>query len=310
MFNEELKNSFIQQYTDSKPTAEKVRRIFDIISKYEERWGEDICTKSADDLKTVIDNVLGLRSGPRLTNLSLLRKYSKWCMDNGVPNACDGLFQVKDEGVQRIRLSMVSSPKHLQECLDHAFPPESSFRIDNIYRCFFWMAFAGIDEKDSVLITANHIDSWNRVINFNDKEYPIYDEAVPVFRHLCSANSFLCDFSRYEKIVPRVPGEQILRGVKSNKDLDAATVSHMASRKLRIAYESAPDRMRLTYRSIELSGRFYRIHEEEQKSGSYRFDEALEAQIEENECLSASRKRGIKREYEIDFLRWKAAFEK
>ena len=310
MFNEDLKVRFIKECSETEDSAYRISRMFKIAEKYERVWGADICTRSEAELGDAVEDMIGVRSGAQISHLSILRRYAKWCLRNEVPGACDGLLKIHEIGLKKIKTRMVGDPKQLQEYFDYAFPPEFDCRIDNVYRCFFWMAFAGLDEEDTPRVTAKDVDLRNMIIRLDGKEYPLYIEAAPAFRHLCTADSFLCDFIRYEKIVKRVPGDQILRGTRGDDGVNTDSIRRSALRKLSAAFETSSEKIKLSYKNIQLSGIFYRIYEKEKLSGQYDFSEYFTELFKNKKDLTDRRKIQAREEFENDYLRWKTAFDK
>lgn len=310
MFNEDLKNRFIEECLDSEDVAYRTRRMFKISEKYEKAWGADLCTRNAEELGEAVEEMIGVRTGAQASHLSMLRKYAKWCLNNEVPGACNGLLNIHEVGLKKIRTRTVSGPKHLQEYFDLAFPPEYDCRIDNVYRCFFWMAFAGLNEEDTSQVLSSDIDIKNMVIRFGGKTYPIYSEAIPAFRHLCTADAFLCDFVRYEKVMSRVPGRQVLRGVKGDDGVNTDTIRRSALKKFSAAFETSKEGIKVSYKNIQLSGVFYRIYEEEKSTGQFDFSKFFEEYFKNKTDRTNRRQTQVREEFYNDYLRWKTAFDK
>lgn len=308
MHNKDLKDKFIDTRARDKKTRERLRSLLYAVGRFEDEWGADICTRSVDEIKPVIAKIIGVRNYTHTTDLSILRRYARWCLENEVPGATDSLLQIKDVGYEKLISCMVSSPKHLHDRLDLAFPPESDCRIDNVHRCFFWMAFSGLNESETVMVTAKDVDLKSMVIRVNGHEYPIYREAVPVFRHLVTANCFMHDHGTYEKIVARTSGDSILRGVRDGVDLTYERVRRAASRKVKTAFNQSADDISITYTKTWLSGMFYRTYLKETASGSYDFNDAVELYLKDKSNVSRDRREAVASEYEADYSRWKAAF--
>ena len=310
MFNEELKNQYLQEHSDSEYTTIRVKRLFENLAEYEARWNADICTKSEQELRGVIEKVIGVRTSNRATVLSALRSYARWCISNDVPGACDGLLKIQDFGLENLQSSMVASPQHLQDILNRVFPPESERQLENIYRCFFWMAFMGIYEEDSVKITYEDIRPWSKTVEFDGIQYKIYEQAVPVFEHLSSATVLTCDFVRFKKVKDRAPGKLLLRGVKTGDELDLSAFRHSACREFRFAAERDPSIIRLNYRNVWLSGLFWRAYEAESNNEKYDFYDIIKGQYKCKKLPTVRRLQQINRDFEEDYQRWKAAFNK
>ena len=155
-------------------------------------WGADICTKSEDDLRQVLGELVGLRSRNRWQKVSVLRDYCNWCIMAGIPGAVNGLTGMdKTLGLDKVRNTTVSSPAHLQSYLDKIFQfPESEETIDNAYRCYCWMAYGGIAEHDITDIKCDQVDFDEMVIHYGKKDIPIYREAVMAFKKAVKLSSF------------------------------------------------------------------------------------------------------------------------
>ena len=190
MYNEEQKVRFIREYTGSLNTANVATTLFNALEEHEKSWGADLCTRSSEELQPVVDEVTGLRTRSKWMSLTILKEYVKWCIAMQVPGACDGMLQIQTVGLDKIKHQMVSGPLHLQKYLDDIFDPESEETIDNIYRCYFWMAYGGIDEEDTVLIKNEQVDFSQMSIYYKTTNIPILREALPAFSNAVSLNSF------------------------------------------------------------------------------------------------------------------------
>ena len=150
----------------------------------------------------------------RLENEGYIKRYIKWCKEDGLPNVTDSVNYVKIDGEIGVRQRLVKSPLHLQVCLNRVFEKEEEDTIDILYRCFFWMAYAGISEADTLKIKISDVDLLNRKIVYNNIEYPIYDEAFRAFKKCIELNYFDKKHPRYNNPLRRyrVEGDMLLRG--------------------------------------------------------------------------------------------------
>lgn len=309
MYNEEIKNRFISEYSSNAYTIKRLVNIFKAFAPYEEEWGVDMCAASIEQLTQVMDRIIGVRTSNRAVTVSSLRQYARWCLSNNIPGATTNLLELNDFGVSRIRERMVSSPEHLQRCLDAIFPRAEDHMYDNIFRGFMWLAFSGIPESECANITVDHVDSWARTIEYNDEVYTIYVESIPVFSHLCKSNYLMCDYVRYKKDCLRSPGNQLLRGIKSGNDMTVDVLTHSCCRKIRQARKVVPDCIQLRYGNIWLSGMFYRMYEAERSGTAPDFVEFVVKQYAGKIKPNNRRFSQVVRDCETDYSRWKIAFE-
>ena len=314
MYNEEMKSRFIREYTGSLNTANVATTIFNAMEEYEKSWNADLCTRSSEELQPVITEITGLRSRSKWMALTILKEYVKWCITMKVPGACDGMLQIKTVGLDKVKHQMVSSPLHLQKFLDDVFDPESEETLDNIYRCYFWMAYGGIDEEDTILIQNEQVDFGQMVIYYKTTNIPIYREALPALRNAVSLNSFLYKHPNYSKPVrrDRVPGNTLMRGIRATtKTFTMRTTLSKLNIK---AIEDGLTDLQLSFYRVRMSGLFYRVYEMERAGIPTSFSEAALRVMDGKTYTLHGREKlehrqnKIERSYLEDYQRWKLAF--
>lgn len=314
MYNEELKKRFIRDYTGSLNTANVAVTIFNAAEKYEIRWNADLCTRSAEELQPMIDDIVGLRSKSRWMTLIILKEYVKWCIAMKVPGACDGMMHIEAVGLDKVKHQMVSSPLHLQRFMDSIFDPESEETIDNIYRCYFWMAYGGIDEEDTIKVKKDDVNFQEMYIQYKSTSIPIYREAVPAFRNAVMLDSFVYKHPNYSKDIRRnrVQGDTIMRGIKAATKTFTMRAT-LSKRNIRAIEEGKTD-LQLSFYRVRMSGLFYRVYEMERAGISPNFSEAAlrvmdgkTYSLKGREKLEHKQNR-IEKDYMEDYERWKLAF--
>lgn len=314
MYNEEMKSRFIREYTGSLNTANVATTIFNAMEEHEKSWNADLCTRSSEELQPVITEITGLRSRSKWMALTILKEYVKWCIAMQVPGACDGMLQIQTVGLDKVKHQMVSSPLHLQKFLDDVFDPESEETLDNIYRCYFWMAFGGIDEEDTILIQNEQVDFGQMVIYYKTTNIPIYREALPALRNAVSLSSFLYKHPNYSKPVrrDRVPGNTLMRGIRATTK--TFTMRTTLSKRNIKAIEDGLTDLQLSFYRVRMSGLFYRVYEMERAGIPTNFSEAALRVMDGKTYTLHGREKlehrqnKIERSYMEDYQRWKLAF--
>lgn len=317
MYNEELKTKFIRDYTQSINTASVATSIFNSFSLYEEGWQADLCTKSAEELQPVIDSVMALRMRSQWVAIGILKEYVRWCIVNKVPNACDGMLHITMVGLDKVRKQMVSSPLHLQKSLDEVFDPEHDNTIDNIYRCYYWMAYVGIKEEDTLLVKASDVCFSEQCIKLKGATYPLYRESLPAFHNAVELTEFTHRHPNYKKPVmrPRVEGDNIMRGIRASTKL--LTVRTTLSKRMKEATELGKAEVKLSYFRVWISGLFYRMYERERAGIPVDFSEVASDMMTGktyriegvNKRIKVSHIQNRKElDYKEDYQRWKLAF--
>ena len=314
MYNEELKRRFIREYTHSIATANACESVFNVFEKSETEWGADLCTKSSEDLQPIINIIVGFRARSKWARLTILKDYVKWCIDVAkVPGVCDGMLKICDAGLEKFRLQTVPNPLGMQRYLNSIFDAEIEETTDNIYRCYYWLAYGGVEERDILSVKISDVDLSNMVIHYNDTEIPIYREAIQAFKNCCNLTYFTFNHPHYTKTVrkPRVDGNTLVRGIRSLPTTKSMRVE--LSRKTR-AKASETD-IRLSYYRAWISGVFYRTLEREIAGEKPNFDWVASQHMRGksyklDKCRNTpeAKKRQLAKDYMEDYQRWKLAF--
>ena len=315
MYNYEQKELFIRDYTNNLVTASGCVNLFNRVEKYEERWGDDVCTRSVGELQPMVDDIIGLRTTARCARLIVLREYARWCISNGIPGASDSIFHVNTAAVSKVKAQTVFNPAELQKHLDILFLPEDRESVDCIYRCYMWLAYCGIEEDDAFEIACENVDFDNMVINYQGKKYPIYKESVAAFKNAVNLKQFAYIHPLYFNVVmkDRALGNNLLRTTANNCNPQSFKTEISRTEK---ANEKLTGK-RLSYSRVKLSGLFYRTYIQELLGDTIDFLAVAEEQMRGKEYKLDSgrntrdaKKRQIARDYLDNYRRWKLAFVK
>ena len=189
----------------------------------------------------------------------------KWCIANRVNGACDGMLHIENVGLSKVRTQMVANPTQLQMYLDVICEPESEQTTDNIYRCFYWMAYSGMGEEAILNAKCSDVDFENMVIHSGDEEFEIYREAIPAFKNAATLTEFVYKHPNYppdKKVIRnRAPGNTLIRGIRSTTTVAALRVE--LSRRSKKFLEDGSTDKQLSYYRVWLSGLFFRMNQRE-----------------------------------------------
>ena len=322
MYNEKIKLDFIKSYTNKPSVKATCLGVFKNFEKYENEKGSDLCTMSVDELQSIVSNMLGVRSSGHYTIMCTLKAYAKWCLENNIDGATDSMLHVTDDNLEKIKNKMVNSPLHLQKFLDALYYKEDEKTVDDTFRCFFWLAFGGCDQEDIIRVLDSDVDFDNMVVRLDEiKEYPIYRESLKAFKNCVNLTSFVYKHPNYTKDIlrDRVPGHQLLRGIKGEANI--AYIRAQVSERTRKANKAGRTQSTLSHYRVWLSGMFYRIYQFELAGFDPDFSELAlkyvnykknksESNIEYDSAKYRIAYKRALREYEADYIRWKAAFIK
>lgn len=316
MYNQELKAKFIKGYTTSISTSKVCETVFKKFAPHEEKWGDDLCTKSAEDLQPVIDDLVGMRARSKYMRLIILKDYVRWCIGMGVPNACDGMLNITNVGLDKMRRQTVVNPDHLQQYLEDVCAPASECTTDNIYRCYYWLAYAGMDDEDILNVKCSDVDFKKMVVNYPRRHttVPIYTQSLEAFHNCVELEQFVYKHPNYTKTVwkDRVPGDTLVRGIKS------ASTSIKAFRSALARLSKSAEKkttLELSYFRVWISGIFYRMNEKEKLGIEPNFNSIVSQQMEGKvykldigRNTMEAKHRQLVNDYVEDYQRWKLAW--
>lgn len=314
-YNAACKESFIESFTDKPSLIDACVSTFNSISKKEAEWGADICTKDRLELTPLLNSMAGIRQGNPSLRISILRAYGNWCLKNRVPGARDGLLLANVSTIDNIRKKMVPGPRSLQSYLDGICKPESSESPEDVYRCYYWLAFCGFPEEEIFEIKCDEVDFKNMTIRH--KGWPpakIYKEAVPALKNCTTLTSFKMDPKKDGSPAKkdRFPGDTLVRGTRRNISVNAMRVE--TSRRSAAALKEKRVQIQLSYHGIWLSGLFYRTYDAECEGVPADFfvtaTEIAKGKNYKDNDPEAAQKRivRISQSYAIDYENWKSAF--
>lgn len=313
MYNEEQKLRFIENYTQSPNTRKIAATLFLRLAPFEEEWQSDLCTKSTQELQPVIDKVVALRFRSQWMSLNILKEYVKWCMMMRFPGACDGMLHITVAGLDKVKRQMVSSPLHLQQYLDAVFKKEEKQMLDNLYRCYYWMAYGGVRDQDILSVKVSDVDFNKMCIRYRDTSVPIYREALPAFHNAVELKGFLYEHPNYDPIWrDRAPGDTLIRGYHAITQIKylRSNMSHLSAD----AIQRGKTDLHLSFNRVWMSGLFYRMYERERAGLTVDFTGVAEELMSGKDYVIKGRttiehrqkQRG--RDIMEDYQRWKLAF--
>lgn len=316
MYNDAQKRRFIEDVLPNPGTRANAEYVFDVIAPFEEAWGADICTRTAEEIEPALKKISGLRLHTNVERRTYITRYMKWCLAQGIPGATDSYNSFTLKSMNRMADSTIPNPVKLQEYLNKLFQPEEDRTIDIVYRCMYWMAYAGMFEEDIYSVTSSDVDLIAKKIRYNGDEYELYGEGIAALEIAATSDTFIYDSPRYgadrnNKERSRVDGDLLLRGFKAIPKVDSMRV--ILSRRMKKALDSGIIDKRLSYDRTRISGIFFRAKQREISGYPPQFDDVAAAYVSriefDDELTMIKRRKQIASEYMRDYRRWKEAWD-
>lgn len=316
MYNQILKSQFLRErYGDCLRQKQEAERLFEKTQPYEEAAQADLCAMTVDQLQKTIDETFFMKRHSHIGQRSAVGEYMEWCLAHKVEGATDNYQRLEAVGLNKIRYRMVSGPLQMQVFLDSVFDAEAEETTDVIYRCYYWLAFCGVDEFDVPNIKVSDVDLQKRVIRYRDMNLEIYREAMPAFEKAVTLSEMRYKNARYTEPIwrKRVDGDTLMRGVRAASDV--FTVRKYIGQRLSAAQAAGEASQRINYSGAKLSGMFYRVYERERAGVPVGFSELAVTEVLKKNPSADFRTRSARqsvnakeREYLDDYRRWKLAF--
>ena len=312
IYQEDVKRAFLEVVV-SKTNRSILLGCFRSSCPFENSAGKDICAFTDEELRAVMTKIFNTknRERSRVAVINLLSQYFDWCIHHGVPGATEhDMSTLRSSDILPDEM-MIFNPGHLQQFLDKMFDQESDQTIDNLYRCYYWMAYAGLPVEDTIRLKPENFDLENLDVEINGDAGILYRQGLPCIRNCIFLRQFRYRHPLYasdtEVFKDRIQGDYIFRGTKGSFDDPAAA---LAGFRISVARHCAQSGISLSYKRVLYSGIFYRAYEYEVEYGMPPLftqiigDHPIGKRIVSTEKASAKRKLDIyansmKNDYEI-----------
>ena len=312
MYNAEIKERFVKSCSSKISVRTAYKQFFDIAQKYEEQWGTDLYTRAPEEVSRFLSEASGLTSQSQVSAIRIIKAYIKWCLSQeDIFGVQEDLLTITSISSDKFKEQTVTSPIHLQRYLDTVFDPEDFETIDNVYRTYFWMAYAGINQDDAPKIKNGDVDFSEMVVRQNGRSYPIYREGIKAIRYCVELDYLKSLRTNTGKLIlfSRADSDLIMRGRSSV--FTGKALRERISKKQKNALNNGKTNLRLSYFRVWISGLFYRVYLDEisgiEPDFLFLIKDIDSAKGTKNRLCDL--KKHAKYYYE-DYLRWKDSLNK
>jgi len=312
MFNESQKSAFLKQYISRMYLVRTAIAAFEVFAPYENAWGADLCTKSAEELQAPFNEVFSSRTKGRYVSVMLLREYTRWCMEQGFNGACDGMLQVQIPGLEEVRYRYESDPADLHACLNLFLKDEAAEMSDLITRGFCWTCYSGIPVDGVLDLTTDCVDFSEMKIWFRGQSFPMYRESLLTFMQLVRLQDFRFFYMGHYIRRKRTGGNMLFRGIRELKE-PKQLVARLRQEVVAVNKEREVDRT-IAPQWISDSGMFYRAYQDELRGIPATFTDWVTAESAGREYVldqfesKEQRLKKIERWKYEKYIEWKLAF--
>lgn len=297
MYNAEVKRKFISSITQSYSRAKYYASIFNRIEKYESELNADMYEMTSDQILNIINDVSTARTETTIVMTRAIRRYLAWCNESGYSHALVDIPVSTCSNLDTIRERCVRSAADLSRRLETIFPSHEAGDNDDVYCCYFWLAFIGIPKRLITDVRVNDVDITNGIISFNGTDYSIPREAMLCFDGCTD----------YKRLKLKKSDGSLLH-VNQSKHTSSQLTSIISS-SMKARNEARGTDIKLKYLDVFMSGIYCRMYQNEKNGIPVSFqsvaEEVVESKGEGSNYFKVGRAR---RQYERDYLIWKEAF--
>lgn len=304
MYNHEQKNRFLQTAYNTESTRRNFRGVFNSTAAAEQRLQIDIAEQTAEQLTATLKQCRLTTLNSAVRRIYDVGKYQQWCDKNGLATTLSAKH-VDPATICITDAKMVGSPGGLQSMLDAHLLPERSDTFDNVYRLFFWCAFAGVPAEILDKLKAEHIMLDEVIIKYDRKFYRLDTYCHKILRKC------LLDQKMYpttengaaQMYRTRTDSGYLFRGFRS-ASIDAVVLGQRV-------HKRAPELP--FYDSIFRSGIFYRVFamakDSEHESVDFRFEpyRQYKARLKSKPQTTEAERR-LQLQFQKEYLQWKQIF--
>ena len=305
MYNTELKERFLNDTFSSEYIKRNYIGLFNATEKYEEREKTDLNALSVSVLQEIVDSFRGASVPTRSNKVTAMKNYCEWCLKNGIVSELTWKRSSINYSEKNMAINTaIKSPMHLQKYLDEVFDKEEDNTSALIFRCYIWLAYAGVRETSINTITRGHIDLMNRKIIIDNRKFVLYEQAVPTIKKCMELTEFNYIHPNYGIAVrTRSDGDLLVRGTGDGDGVDLQVIRSELTRKSKRAISRGVQPIMISYSKVILYGVCYRAWQREIANGYLDIDTAVDELIYAKNLKNDVK--AIKRIFKRDYEFWK-----
>lgn len=285
MYNEEIKEMYLTYYADhsgSKRVEEEVsflRTKFDLLEEQiETPIGKDVCNLTREEVISNLGKVLPARRSSSMRILSLIRVYTQFCVDNNLLGCKVNVYndiKLNDISGWSVGSMLIKDELMLTNIMNTICRPIEEDYVDNLYRVVYHLLFYGFSLEDVVDLKWTDYNEQTKTIF-----YPKRNMTVQVSDLAHQAIMYTHDMTSVKLAKPHssfsivaVFGEEyILKRCRKDRTNYAQFLVDRTSRYDRLI-SKANYKIRFTPFCIMQSGIFWRVYQNELKTGNADFTE-------------------------------------
>ena len=245
MYNEKIKQQYIDSLDGGKNSKENAKSVFRDIETLELKYNEDaFCIP-----KDIIAKYFAKKAKSLATlqnKMSRINRYKRWANKNGlVPDDYKAFVYEKcniGEIYRKYNSTVIfHTPSELKKMLDENFPArhESGVTLDELASAYIILLFQGIREDDVLDITISDVSVKNNSISIStpDEDIIIYSEFEDLIRKIYCNRIYMC-LSNNDYGTKEMDDRFIDNGKgKMNKALKIDICKHISTKTLHLRYK-------------------------------------------------------------------------
>lgn len=304
MYNEELKNEYIEHNLLEKYAILRAQKIFENIAPVEAALGKDVAEMSPDEIELVkkcfdTKSFLGMDAKCRD-----LRKYLIWALEQGKSSRKTLALAFSNrqyDNTAACEVSMFSSPEEVEDFLSTTFYAPEEENQDLIHRINIWFMYSGVYPSETFWVKKNQVSSSNMTITIGEKVLSIPDQAKRAMMIYENIDGYVIQMengpSRFAK--KRDSEYYLIPKIKASPDSSWKSINHVLLRKGKEYVKATGLEKKIVSTDVYLSGWFWRTYQEEIKTGIIDLDAARGVE-------PSNSKMG--KQYMEDYITWKRTF--
>lgn len=323
MFNQEQKNRFLERQMASSDSSQTEKyhdmlvNYFNRLEPFEDDKNKDFAQMNKEEIYEILGKFLtGGKTYQKLT-LSILTEYLRWAIENNLSflreNVLVGFDIYGIDLTDTYANTFLKDENDLIFQLDIVLSPINMDTIDNMYRCYLHLLFAGITPNEAIMLKEENIDCVNKKIKIEDRTIVISDYLLNLIKYILDMQEFTAigvskSGKEFQRKMPIVRTGFLLENSVSNSE--KAQKSYRMKMKniwgVTLSNKMAKCTKDINQTNILMSGIYFRIFENEKVTGEINCNEYFD--MKRNSITASSNPNLIISNCKYEYGIWKKAF--
>lgn len=189
MYNQEIKEKFLEEFTAGGRNEKSCRAALEAISRHEDALGVDVARMTLPEIKRALTYVNARTYKSAFAAVTLVRAYVKWCSENKVfSNITPNIIALSVDDIDTsddFRKILFRNEEEFIKALRSVRPFDDGY-FDIIASVFFWLGFS---TQQMMEIKIEDVDFENKTVTYDGVSITISDSFCEILQTYAKTKS-------------------------------------------------------------------------------------------------------------------------